>query len=373
MRQHSGLHRRSVTVMCLLALSSASVAAQQPQFNPTLFWDAGLINTPAAYVSPLGGDLALNFSRLSFDSLKTPNFAKNAGYDLSVSYSAWSRADFGVSLFGSTLKTGFFAKVLAWDQSDGIWRSGWRHWLPSMAFGVRNLGTENTLNRFGQENFSQLKTSPSFYGVATRTFVLRAPEADGARPPLQLSLNAGIGTGMFSNDGGLKTLYSNSKTGGIFGGAQLRFAAGRYTSLSLVVEHDGWDVNAGAQFEYRGLRAALYLMELDAGQGYTGSASYQKVGFSLGWQTNVAALVRGNRMDAKVEQIQKQSDELKQQIQAGETRVKALDAQLKLLQTTAASGQSTQIEDLRRQLQEERDAVARLQELLRQREAAKKP
>jgi hypothetical protein len=115
----------------------------------------------------------------------------------------------------------------------------------------------------------------------------------------------------------------------------------------------------------------VYLMELDAGQGYTGSASYQKVAFSIGWQTNVSALVRGNRMDARTEQFQRDADALKAQIQAGEARVKALDDQLKLLQSTTAAGQSTQIDDLRRQLQEERDAVARLQELLKQREVKK--
>lgn len=361
----------SVSLFTALTLAAATLPAQQPQFNPTLFWDAGLINAPAAYVNPLGGDLALSFSRLSFDSAKSPGLQRSSAYDLSVGVSIGGRADVGVSLFGSSLKAGMYAKVMAWDQGDGIWRTGWRHWMPSVAFGVRNLGSESTLNRFGTENFSGIKTVPSFYGVATRTFVLRAPAEDGARPPLQLSLDAGMGSGMFSNDAGLKTLYSNSKTGGVFGGAQLQFATGRYSSLSLIAEHDGWDVNAGAQLEVHGLRASVYLMEIDAGAGYTGSASYQKVAFSIGWQTNVSALVRGNRMDARTEQYQRDAEALRQQIQAGESRVKALDQQLKVLQTTTAAGQSTQIDDLRRQLQEERDAVARLQELLKAREVKK--
>jgi hypothetical protein len=363
--------RSSVAVLFALALSSP-LQAQQPLFNPTLFWDAGLVNTPAAYVSPLPADFSLNFTRLSLDDSKSTSFGKSAGYDFDVSVSAWSRADIGISLFGSSLKAGLFAKVLAWDQRDGIWRTGWRHWMPSIAFGVRNLGTETTLNRFGQENFSGVKTAPSFYGVATRTLVLKAGD-EGARPAIQLGVSAGVGSGLFSNDGGLGYAYSNSKTGGIFGGAQLQFATGRYSSLSLVAEHDGWDINAGAQLEVRGLRASVYLMELDAGQGKTGSASFQKVAFSLGWQTNLLTLVRGNQMEARTLEYERAADALKQQIQAGEARVQALEAQLRSLQATTASGQSTAIDDLRRQLQEERDAVARLQELLKQRAAVKKP
>ncbi|MFI5246525.1 MAG: hypothetical protein ACHQQR_14930, partial [Gemmatimonadales bacterium] len=105
----------------------------------------------------------------------------------------------------------------------------------------------------------------------------------------------------------------------------------------------------------------------------TGSASFQKVAFSLGWQTNLTSLVRGNQMEARTREYERAADALKQQIQEGEARVQALDAQLKSLQATTASGQSTAIDDVRRQLQEERAAVARLQELLKQREAAKKP
>jgi hypothetical protein len=260
--------------------------------------------------------------------------------------------------------------VLAWDQSDGIWRSGLVHWLPSVAVGVRNLGSENTLNRFGQENYPGFKTANTLYAVATRSFVL-ARSADDERPTTQFSLSAGYGNGLFKDDGGLKTLYAGHATGGAFGGAQLQFAIGRFSSFSLLAEHDGFDINAGAQLEVRGLRASVYVMELDAGSTPATSAAYQKVAASIGWQTNISALVRGNKLDAVTEQYERDADALRKQISAGESRVSALDNQLKSLQVTAGSAQSAQLEDLRRQLQEERDAVARLQELLKQREAKK--
>ena len=186
----------SILFAGILLAAFAPLHAQQPQFAPTLFWDSGLINTPAAYVSPLGGDFSLNFSRLSLDSVKTPSFAKSSGYDFSLSASAWGRADVGISLFSASLKAGLFAKVMAWDQSDGIWRTGLIHWLPSFAVGVRNLGSESSLNRFGQENLGDLKTAPTLYAVATRTMVLRQGD-EGSRPAAQLSLSAGYGNGLF--------------------------------------------------------------------------------------------------------------------------------------------------------------------------------
>ena len=347
------------------------LAAQHPQFAPTLSWDAGLINIPAAYVSPLGGDLAINFSRVGFDSSKGPAaLARTAGYDVSVSASAWGRAEVGISVFSADLKSGLFAKGLLWDQTDGIWRSGLMHWLPSIAVGVRNLGTEKDLSRLTSTGLTQLNTAPTLYGVATRTIVLVQP-SDGIRPRAQLALSAGYGNGLFKDDGGLGKLHAKSATGGAFGGAALQFATGRFSTISLMAEHDAWDINAGAQLEVRGLRASLYLLELRAGQGQPGSFAYQKVAFSLGWQTNLSALLRGNRMEQRTEQFAQQSAELRKQIEAGKGRVAAIEAQLKALQTAAGADKQAEIEELRRQLREEQEAVRRLQELLMQREAKK--
>jgi hypothetical protein len=359
------------SLILAFSFSPALLLGQRPQFAPTLSWDAGLINTPAAYVSPLGGDLSLSFSRVGLDSSKGPAaLARPAGYDMSLSASAWGRAEVGISLFSADLKSGLFAKGLLWDQTDGIWRSGLMHWLPSIAVGVRNLGSQKELNRLTSTGLTQLNTAPTLYGVATRTFVLVAP-AEGIRPRAQLAVSAGYGNGLFKDDGGLKKLYANSATGGVFGGAALQVAAGRFSTISLMAEHDAWDVNLGAQIEVRGLRASLYLLELGAGQGQPGSLAYQKFAVSLGWQTNLSALLRGNRMEQRTAQFAQQSAELRRQIEEGQGRVAALENQLKALLAAAGAGKQSEIEELRRQLREEQDAVRRLQELLKLREAKK--
>ncbi|HLA90389.1 MAG TPA: hypothetical protein VJL28_08175 [Gemmatimonadaceae bacterium] len=349
------------------------VEAQRPQFAPTLTWDSGLINTPAAWVPPLGGDIALNFARVAFDSARMPPaLAQRGGSAFSVSASAFGRVELGVSVFSGDLRSGLFGKVLVWDQTDGIWRTGAVHWLPSFAVGVRNLGTENTLSRLSRTGLTQLNTSPTLYAVATRTLVLAQP-VEGTRPRAQLALSAGAGNGLFSDDGGLEKAYAASASGGVFGGAQLQFATGRFSTVSVLVEHDAWDVNAGAQLEVRGLRVSLSVMELGAESGQTGTLAYRKVAFSLGWQTNLSALVRGNRMAQRTEQYAEQAAELRKQIQAGESRVTSLETQLQTLQRATGAEVQAQIEELRRRLREEQEAVKRLQELLRQREAAKKP
>ena len=350
-----------------------AVHAQRPQFGPTIFWDAGLINTPAAFVAPLGGDLSFSFARMTLDSAKAlPGIGKSAAYDFSASASLFGHAEVGISVFSGDLKGGLFAKGLVWDQTDGTYRTGMLHWLPSVALGIRNVGTERGLDRFGRTGQAGFNTSPTLYAVATRTVVLAAPE-EGTRPRAQLSVSAGIGNGLFVEDGGLGKAYARSSTHGLFGGAQVQFATGRYSSLSLLAEHDAWDVNAGAQAEWRGLRASLYATELGAGSGTAGSVAYRKIVVALGWQTNASALLRGNRMDERIAEIGRQTGQLRADIAASEQRVRALDAQITALKSAEAAGLATERMNLERRLREEQDALKRLQELLKAREAQKKP
>jgi len=371
-------------VLAASMLHAAAAHAQRPQFSPTLFWDSGLINTPAAYVSPLGGDIAVNYTAMKFDSSKGPGAfdasRATTRYVFSLSASIYGRAEVGITVFESDLRNGLFAKALIWDQTDGIWRTGLLHYLPSFAVGVRNLGSESGADRFGDTRTSGLNTSGTLYAVATRTIVLAsgdgepgAPSDIGARPKAQLALSAGMGNGLFKNDGGFGKQYANSSTGGVFGGAQLQFATSRYSTLSLIAEHDGWDMNVGAQFDLRGLRANIYMTELGAGAGKPGSLAYQKFAMSLGWQTNLSALLPGNRMERVTEAYARTAEQLRTQIAAGEARVKSLDTQLKTMQTTQQTDASAQRAELERQLKEEQDAVKRLQELLKAREAQKKP
>src|SRR6185369_4956300 len=106
-------------------------------------------------------------------------------------------------------------------------------------------------------------TSPTLYGVATRTMVLQPGEGP-ARPKAELSLTAGYGTGLFKDDAGLGKAYAPSTTNGIFGGLSLDFATGDYSNISVILEHDAWALNAGVRADWRGVRVSLYETELNA-------------------------------------------------------------------------------------------------------------
>jgi hypothetical protein len=349
----------------LLALA-APAAAQRATFTPTLYWDSGLIDTPAAWASPLGSDVALHFTRVQMDSAAPlgPKGSKGQSYNFSLAASLWGRAEVGVSIFTSNLKGGLFAKGLLWDQMDGAFRTGLVHWMPSVAVGMRNVGNEKGLTRWAEPGVAGFNTSPTLYAVATRTMALGAKGEPGTRAKAQLSLNLGVGNGLFSDDGGLDTLYASHATGGLFAGAKLDLATSRFANLALMVEHNGWDVNLGAVYEVRGLRFGAYLLEAGAGSASASSWSYSKAAVSVGWQTNLLALVRGNKMEARVAQMEREREQLMREIRGGEARVQELEGQLRSVEGATEADRRAQRALLEQKLREEQEALRRLQERL---------
>jgi hypothetical protein len=352
-------------------LVPAILTAQRPTFAPTVFWESGLINAPAAYIAPLSGDLS--FSMIWMSNAKGREAASSrrldGNYNLSVGASLLGRAEVGISIFTSDLKNGLFGKVMLWDQTDGIWRKGTLHWLPSMAVGVRNLGTNKSLDRYTNTNTGgQFNTAPTFYGVATRSFVLSAGErAD--RPKSQLSVTGGWGNGLFSDDGGFGEAYG-SGTGGVFGGASLDFAAGRYSTVSLIAEHDAWTANFGVRADLTGVRlAAMYV-----GGGKVNPATGIDLGsggmtISIGWQTNVLALIRGNRLEATTQRMNAEQASLDQQVKVSQQRIDVLEGQIDAARAIATSEKAAERAELERRLKDEQEALKRLQEMVK----AKKP
>lgn len=360
------LARRLAVCALTLGAIAAPAAAQRATFTPTLYWESGLIDTPAAWVSPLGSDLAFHATRVQMDSTAPLGPVGSAGqsYNVSVSASLWGRAEVGVSIFTSNLKGGLFAKGMIWDQMDGAFRTGLVHWMPSLAVGMRNVGNESGLTRWAEPGTAGFKTSPTLYAVATRTMALGAEVEPGTRAKAQLSLNVGVGNGLFSDHGGLDSRYAQHATGGFFGGAKLDLATSRFSNLALTAEHNGWDFNIGAVYEVRGLRLGAYLLEADAGSPSTASWSYRKAAFSVGWQTNLLALVRGNRMEARVVQMEREREQLTREIQSGQARVQSLEGQLRSVEGATEADRRAQRALLEQKLREEQEALRRLQERL---------
>lgn len=369
---------RAAALLIGTALSASSALAQRPNFGPTLFHESGLVNIPAAWVAPLGGDVSFGISRLTFGSATYGTGLPAENYTMNISTSLWGRGEFGFSLYSADFSAGMFAKALVIDQADGIWRRGLRHWLPSVAVGVRNVGGEVGLNRLGVDAPIRVNQSPTFYGVATRSTVLKAADGvDNTRPKVQLSATAGYGTGLFKEDGGQGLAYSENSTNGVFAGASLDLAVGRYSSLSLMLEHDAWAMNAGARVEAQGFRLAVYRTDLNGNSGAAaGSAaafSAPKFAVSFGWQAHILTLIRGNRLEQRTARAEAQQGDLERQIRTAQQRIDAIQTQLNALAALASQQRSAERAELERRLKEEQDAMQRLQELIKARDAAKKP
>jgi hypothetical protein len=358
---------RMIACAALPLLLAAEAAAQRPQYGPTLYWESGLLDIPAAWIAPLNGDLAINVSRIGFDSVGLSTVKRGPELNVSVATALWRRAEVGVSVFSSALDAAVFGKVLLWNQLDGEYLTGVRHWLPSAAVGVRNVSPIKRLDRWSRSGNLPpgTSTAPSFYGVLTRTLVLQRG-ADN-RPKVQFGATAGYGTGIFREDGGLGYDYSRNKTSGVFGGGKLDIRTGRFAVLSLMAESNAWDFNIGALWEVRGVRVGLSVTELGAGSATTTPNypfGYQKINLQLGWQTNVVGLVRGNRLERQAEATERRTQALMREMAAAEGRIASLTTRLKAIEGKSAADAASERESLERALREEIEALQRVRDRL---------
>lgn len=357
-------------LLAVAALAPAVAQAQRPQYAPTLFWESGLIDIPAAWIAPLNGDLAINVSRIGFDSVGLSTVKRGPELNLSVATALFRRVELGVSVFSSSLDAAAFAKGLVWDQLDGEHLTGIVHWLPSFAVGVRNLSSISRLDRWARSGNlppNAKSTIGSVYGVLTRTQVLARGENN--RPTVQLGATVGYGTGLFREDGGLGYGYSHNKTNGIFGGGKLDFRTSRFSVLSLMAETNAWDFNIGALWEFSGLRFGVNMTELGAGKAQATPyypVGYQKFNVQVGWQGNVVGLLRGNRLEQQAAETERRTQELQKEMRAIEGRIAGLEARRQSIEGKSASEAAAEREALERLLREEREALQRVRDRLQQ-------
>jgi chromosome segregation ATPase len=74
--------------------------------------------------------------------------------------------------------------------------------------------------------------------------------------------------------------------------------------------------------------------------------------------------VRGNKMEERVAQMERERDQLVRDIRAGESRVQALETQLRSVEGATEADRRAQRELLEQKLREEQEALKRLQERL---------
>jgi hypothetical protein len=389
---------RFITAVVALGVMPAVVRAQQ-EFPQTLYWGSGLIDIPVAWAPPLTGDFALGYSgkRFRIDPVVTQlNYNDRMNSQLTLSAAAFGRLEGGVAFYSSNPEYGFFVRGVLVRQEDLDARGGALRWLPAVAVGARNLGKYGHIDRFGigyellppsaanpdarhepDSLHLNFDTAPTLYAVATKSVMLN--ELRDRWPNVGVSFTLGVGNGLFSDDGGLGAAYAKNATGGVFYGAAVDIPASPDLRFTLMAENNAWDFNVGAAAAYRGLRAGVYVTELGAGSsasspigiGSQGFYNYRKFAFTLGWQSNILALLHGDFLQKRADRLARERAQLLADISERQRRVAALQLELDRYEAQNLLELEQRRAAAELQLRSERDALRRLEDRLKRIEQQK--
>lgn len=259
---------------------NTSAEAQTPTMPSTLRYGSGLMDVPVSSVLPhlqVTGTLSGFFSqlgrRVQIDEAGAPS-----GYgpgrddflaDGAFAVGLFDRAEAGLTLqsFGDDEEGGdiwgLFARVRLWEPVDqGVGLAVGARWIAGPSFGdgvdyaPSRLGFPDERLRTSYTGGGGIDTDFSPYVVATA--FLRG--WDGGRlPPNDMTLTFGLGRGMFS-EGAELDFYSDGHANGWFMGAAWHVDTSPRSQLTLMAEHNGFDVNIGAHYDWQGMRVgAQYL------------------------------------------------------------------------------------------------------------------
>jgi hypothetical protein len=382
----------------------ASPLAAQQTYPQTLYWGAGLVDIPVAWVAPLSGDFALNYSVKTFEkgdqTVTKINYNDQLNSQLTFSLSVFGRVEAGVAFYSSNPEYGFFGQALVLNEEQFRGRpGGW--FIPSIAFGVRGIGPYDQIDRFGigysllppnpgSPNYRHVADSiheefdvtPTVYGVGTKSFSLA--DIRSGWPDVNLSVSIGYGNGLFSDDGELGDAYAKNSTGGLFGGLKVDFTPTPNTILSLMAENNAWDYNVGASLDWRGMRAGLYWTELGSGAARSPDNStteaaaralynYSKFAFTIGLQSNIFALLKGDFLRTRVTQLERQREALLAEIQTRQQRIAALELEIYRYEAQNLLELEQRRAAAEAELRAEREALQRLEERLERIEQQRPP
>ena len=372
-----------VAFVATLAIVPAAHAQEGNEPYPaTLHYGTGLINTPVAWVSPVSGDGWFNISgkRIQYYGAADASFATQFNTNVSLDTHWAGRFSVGISAYSQNPEWGFFGQaVLLKDNQVSF--------LPGIAVGVRNLGPYEHEERFLVGHDIQLvgdeyqevvvdsgfETSPTFYGVATKDFVLSSMNA--RLPATRMSLSVGYGNGIFSDDGDNGEYYNAKGTiaSGLFLGTRIVMHPTLNSTVTVLAENDAWDWNAGAVFNWRGLSAALYATELEEGGRENEDApqiyNYTKINFALGYSGNIFDVARGVILRTRITDLTREQQRLRMDIAARNRRIAGLEVTLRQAQAGELTEIARRRAELEQQISEDRaaiqDATRRLEELER--------
>ena len=373
-------------VVLMLAAAPQLEAQSRDPYGPTLQFGTGLINTPVAWVSPRSGDLWIITSGKNMPyapDAEQHNFATRWNTNISAETHWFGRFTIGAAAYSQNPEWGFFGRAL-------ILHDGQFGFAPGLAVGLRNLGPyektdrhlvahdicltpENTYEECVSPFFEEFKTSPTIYAVATKDISLG--NMVGSTGGGSLSFSVGMGNGIFSDDGGQGEKYNSTGTiaKGLFLGSRLTMHPTLNTTLSFMVENDGWDYNAGVAGDWRGVSLGIYGTELEEGgrdldeiQGTPGIYNFRKLNVSLSYSGNAIDISRGILLRARITELTREQDRLRIEIAQRQRRIAGLEVALRRAQAGELADIARRREELDREVQAEREAIRRAEERLRQ-------
>ena len=374
----------TVALAAFIALTPRLHAQQVEQgdpYAPTLHFGTGLINVPVAWVAPRNGALFVGTSAKEIPSAADEGamtFASKWNTNIAFQTDWLGRFSVGVSAYSQNIDWGLFGQAL-------LLRDNQFGFLPGIAVGVRNVGPDKHQDRFlighdialkGDEygeivpsRYEAFSTAPTFYAVATKDLILARRLG---YPSVSLGLTAGWGNGIFSEDGGLGDQYNAKGTiaDGLFLGGRLVTHPSNETTISLLAENDGWDWNAGVSADWRGITLGFFGTELEEGSERDPNSfliyNYRKWNVSLGYSGNIFDIAHGVILRTRISDLTREQARLRAEIAQRERRISGLQVALRQAQAGELEALNQRRAELERQVQEERDAIRRAEERLRQ-------
>ncbi len=376
--------RRVLALALLLSPAAVTRAQDAPPsltaYTPTLTFGTGLINAPVAWVSPEHGDLWVAASARGFNQGSLTPRPNGSIWDLTMTADAhlFGRVSLGGSIYSTNnQQVGAHASVLIYRQQPDL------KWLPSLAVGVRNVGASARQDRYvtgvrrvvdalpASQRAAKgiINGSPSFYGVATREFTW-----DKAA----LGVTVGYGTGLFKNSGGMDSVYNQNGTltPGLFMGARLAMPLSKTSKMSLVMENDGWDWNAGVVITAGHVTFGLMATELEETKGIPPSeplANWTKTNLILGYNGSIPDIIRGSRQRAEAVELELEARRLRREVQQRDQRMRELSAQIARARLRADAESTAQRTALEKALEQEREAARRAADRLQKVKPGTKP
>jgi hypothetical protein len=374
----------TVALAAFIALTPRLHAQQMEQgdrYTPTLHFGTGLINVPVAWVSPSNGAIFVGTSGKEIPSAANESemrFSSRWNTNIALQTDWVGRFSVGVAAYSQNIDWGFFGQAL-------LLRDNQFGFLPGIAVGVRNVGPDQHQDRFlighdialeGDEygeivpsRYEAFSTAPTFYAVATKDVILARR---AGFPSASLGLTAGWGNGIFSEDGGLGDQYNAKGTiaSGLFLGGRLLTHPTNETTIALLAENDGWDWNAGVSADWRGITLGFFGTELEEGSDRDPNGfliyNYRKWNVSLAYSGNVFDIARGVLLRTRISDLAREQIRLRSEIAQRERRINGLQVALRQAQAGELANLQRRREELERSVQEEREAIRRAEERLRQ-------